>query len=75
MSVSEDRLLNRVEVERRVGLKKSALYRLMRDGEFPEPLRISPKAVRWSQREIEAWVGQLPRAKGDGIHRAGNGAG
>ena len=61
----EDRLLNRAEVERRVGLRRSALYRLMRAGQFPEPLRIGPRAVRWPSSEIEEWLASRPRATGD----------
>ena len=59
-----DRLLRRREVEQRIGIARSTLYQLMRAGEFPLPLKIGPKAVRWSQREIEAWVEERPRAKG-----------
>ena len=65
-----DRLLTRAEVERVVGLKRSALYRAMREGRFPEPLRVGPKSVRWLLSEIEKWVAGLPRSHGDGIHRA-----
>ena len=65
MSVSEDRLISRAEVERRIGLKRSALYSLMRAGRFPEPLRVSRTAVRWPLREIEAWVSSRPRAHGE----------
>ena len=61
----EDRLLNRAEVERRVGLRRSALYRLMRAGQFPEPLKIGPRAVRWPSSEIEEWLASRPRATGD----------
>ena len=61
----EDRLLNRAEVERRVGLKRSALYRLMRAGQFPVPLKIGPRAVRWPSSEIEEWLASRPRATGE----------
>ena len=61
----EDRLLNRAEVERRVGLRRSALYRLMRAGQFPVPLKIGPRAVRWPSSEIEEWLASRPRATGD----------
>ena len=67
----EDRLLTRAEVQRRTGLGRTAIYRAMRAGEFPEPYRVGRTAVRWSQREIEAWAAALPRSHGDGIHRAG----
>ena len=43
----------------------STLYKLMRARAFPEPLRISPGAVRWLQSEIEAWLASRPRATGD----------
>lgn len=69
-AISEDRLLTRSEVEQRVGLGRTAIYRAMRAGEFPEPYRVGRTAVRWSQREIEAWIASLPRSHGDGIYRA-----
>ena len=69
-----DRLLRREEVEERVGLGRSALYRMMRAGRFPAPLRISAKAVRWPESEIQAWIGRLPRSHGDGIDRRAQGA-
>ena len=43
-----DRLLTRGEVERRVGLRRSSLYREMRQGRFPLPVRVGPRAVRWA---------------------------
>ena len=61
----EDRLLTRAEVERRVGLKRSAIYRAMRANEFPLPLKIGPRAVRWPLSEIEAWLAGRPRATGE----------
>lgn len=59
-----DRLLTRAEVERLVGLRRSAIYSLMRAGKFPLPLKISGNAVRWRLSEIEAWIDALPRARG-----------
>ena len=67
---TSDRLLTRAQVERRTGLGRTAIYRMMRAGEFPEPYKVGRTAVRWSEREIEAWVAALPRSHGDGIHRA-----
>ena len=65
----KDRLLTRAEVERRTGLGRTAIYRKMRAGEFPEPYRVGRTAVRWSEREVEAWVAALPRSHGDGSPR------
>ena len=65
MTEITDRLLRRAEVEARTGLSTTTIYRMMREGNFPVPLKISPKAVRWPASEIEAWLASLPRATGD----------
>ena len=62
--------MTRAEVEWRTGLKRNAIYKKMRAGEFPEPYRVGRTAVRWSEREIEAWVAALRRSHGDANHRA-----
>ncbi|MDE2667219.1 MAG: AlpA family transcriptional regulator [Acidobacteriota bacterium] len=61
-----DRLLTRTEVERRCGLARSTVYRLMRQNLFPLPLKLGGKAVRWPQSEIESWIASRPRATGEG---------
>ena len=53
------------EVERPVGVKRPALHRMMRSGEFPLPLKIGPRAVRWLASEIETWLANCPRATGE----------
>ncbi|WP_419932236.1 helix-turn-helix transcriptional regulator [Candidatus Poriferisodalis sp.] len=57
-------LLSRPEVERLTGLSTSSLYRAMRSSDFPEPLRIGKRAVRWRYDEIRAWIEERPRASG-----------
>ena len=66
----DDRLLRREEVESLVGLKRSSLYREMRAGRFPLPLRIGPRAVRWPASEIRSWLASRPRATGQGARAA-----
>ena len=61
----EDRLLRRRDVEARTGLSRTSIYRLMREGRFPEPLKVGPKAVRWPESEIIDWLAARPRAKGE----------
>lgn len=62
-------LITRKQLEERIGLSRSSLYRLMRSGLFPEPVRIGVRAVRWREDEIAAWLRDRPRAHGDGINR------
>ena len=65
MLTDQDVLLTRREVERRTGLSRSTIYRKMRDGTFPVPLKISERAVRWREREIRAYVDSRPRSYGE----------
>ena len=64
-----DRLLTRAEVEERVGLKRSSIYRGMRAGQFPVPIKVGSRAVRWVLSEVELWLAERPRATGDGPPR------
>ena len=65
MSTDQDVPLTRPEVERRTGLSRSTLYRKMRDGTFPVPLKVSARAVRWRESEIRAYVDSRPRSYGE----------
>ena len=58
-------LIARHEVERRVGLTRSSIYDAMRKGEFPLPLKVGAKAVRWKSSDIEAWMDSRPLATGE----------
>ena len=60
-----DRLLRREEVEDRCGIACTTIYRLMRAGQFPTPIKIGPRAVRWPASEIEAFLADRPRATGE----------
>ena len=60
-----DRLLTRLEVEKRCRIARTTIYRKMREGTFPTPLKIGARAVRWSESEIEAWLASRPRATGE----------
>ncbi len=44
------------------GYVKSTIYRLMDEGEFPKALKIGPRAVRWREDEIRAWIESRPRS-------------
>ena len=47
------------------GARKSILYRWMQASDFPEPLKIGPKAIRWRADEIQEWIDSRERAHGD----------
>lgn len=51
-----DRFIKLDEVKRRVGLGKSMIYRLIQEGKFPAPYKLSPAASRWSDQQIADWI-------------------
>ena len=65
MLTDQDVLLTRREVERRTGLSRSTIYRKMRDGSFPVPLKVSERAVRWRDSDIRAYVDSRLRSYGE----------
>ena len=44
------------DVLRLVGLSKATLYRLVRKGEFPAPVKLASRAVGWKLTDVRAWV-------------------
>ncbi|MDF2638499.1 MAG: hypothetical protein K0R64_1483 [Novosphingobium lindaniclasticum] len=51
-----DRLLRLDEVKSRVGLGRSAIYKLIQEGDFPKPYKPTKFASRWSEFEVLAWI-------------------
>lgn len=53
---SRDSLLRLAEVTARSGLSRSTIYTRMKDGTFPQCVRISAGLVAWYAGDIDAWV-------------------
>lgn len=51
------RLIRVKEVQHRVGLGRSTIYRWMAEGRFPKPLQLGGYAVAWAEDDIQAWIG------------------
>ena len=54
-------LLRRRDVERRTGLSRSGIYKLMAEGHFPRCVRITESAVGWVEGEIAEWIAERVR--------------
>ena len=44
-----------------LGVSRSAIYRWISEVEFPAPVHISERAVRWRSEDIEQWKNALRR--------------
>ncbi|WP_324517051.1 AlpA family transcriptional regulator [Pseudomonas sp.] len=39
-----------------IGLSKSQIYRLIRAGEFPPPVRLGQNSVAWPADQVDSWI-------------------
>ena len=54
--VPRDRLLRLPDVSDIVGIRKSSIYALMKEGKFPKCIYITSKTVAWPESAVLAWI-------------------
>ena len=59
------RLIRMKEVRHLTGLSRPSVYRLMKDGTFPNSIDLGERSVAWVDDEVHEWVDQK-------IHNARN---
>lgn len=66
LAAQPERLLRLPDVEARVGLRKSAIYEMLRrtPPTFPAPVKLSRRAVCWPASAIDAWIAERIKAGG-----------
>jgi len=52
-------LLRLPAVMERTGLKRSTLYKRVREGSFPKPVAIGPQGRAWVDTEVDAWIAEV----------------
>ena len=57
--VRSDRLLNKWSVEERTSLDITTIYRKMKVGTFPQPVRVGRRRVAWRESDIAKWLDGL----------------
>ena len=57
------RFLRARQVIERLGISKTTLWRLVRGGEFPRPLKVSKFAVAWTETEVDAYMLKIIRRR------------
>jgi len=54
-----DRILRLPAVKSITGLSRSTIYLYMSLDQFPQPVKVGPRAVGWPESEIDAWIEAL----------------
>lgn len=62
--MSSSKILRFPEVRERIGLCRSSIYAYIRAGEFPQRVKLGPRAVGWRESEIDAWIEKRKTANG-----------
>lgn len=55
-----DSLLNLQQVVSITGLKKSSVYKYMRDYDFPQRVSLGGNRIAWKSSDIQAWIKSRP---------------
>ena len=60
-------ILRRKHVEVRTELSRSSIYQYIKEGAFPKPVPLGPRAVGWLESEVNDWIATRVRmARGNG---------
>ncbi|WP_448088747.1 helix-turn-helix transcriptional regulator [Enterobacter mori] len=54
-SLLEDQFVDMAFITRLTGLTDKWFYKLIKDGEFPKPIKLG-RSSRWLHSEVEAWL-------------------
>ena len=60
---SMSKLIRLVAVEDMTGLKKSAIYNKIKEGDFPTAVHLGTRHVAWMFDEVQAWIDSRPRVE------------
>ena len=54
--MAKERVLRWPEVHQHVGLCRSHVHNLVKNGRFPKPVKLGARASGWLESEVHAWI-------------------
>jgi prophage regulatory protein len=57
----QNKLLRLPAVSSITGKKRSSIYLMMANGEFPKPIKLSKRSVGWLENEVNDWINERIR--------------
>ena len=66
----EPAFLRRKQVETRTGLSRSTIYQYIKDGFFPKPVPLGPRAVGWLESDVSDWIAARVKSARSGSGQA-----
>lgn len=53
---SDEKIIRLPQVMEKVGLKKSAIYKLINEGSFPAQIKLGKRASGWLESDVQVWI-------------------
>jgi prophage regulatory protein len=50
------RILSQADVTQYAGLSRSMMWKLVSEGTFPPPIRLTERRIGWERTEVDAWL-------------------
>lgn len=55
-NIVEMQILRPLQVMELLGLSRPTLYRLRKEGRFPNSIKLGEKSIGWMRKDIENWI-------------------
>ena len=66
--LEDRRIVRRDEVSKLTGLARATIYKKVKEGSFPPPIRLGARSVGWRLSDIDDWL-QAPERQWDPTER------
>ena len=60
------RILRAAAVMDKCGFRRTTLWRLVHEADFPKPIFITGKAIGWREDQVDEWIDARPVAVSNG---------
>ncbi|MDY4316833.1 AlpA family transcriptional regulator [Pectobacterium actinidiae] len=64
--MTDNTLIRLSGVMKKTGLRKSWIYLLMKQGDFPQTVKIGARSVAWVESEVNDWIAARISQRGEG---------
>jgi len=54
--MQQQKILRVADAVQKTGLSRSTIYRLIEAEDFPEPIRLSKRAIGWTEAQLNEWI-------------------
>lgn len=55
--MTHEKLVRLPDVCSAVGMRKGGVYKAIREGRFPAPIKLGKRAVAWPESAVQGWIG------------------